>query len=182
MRMEADAVVSFPRPLVWKTYRDELLALVPYMPNISSVEVKERVEEGPGRTRLLNVWRARSSIPAIAQPWLKPDMLSWDDLAVWDESEWVCRWTTTTHFFRERTRSSGTTRFLDEGGRTRIVLSGDFSLDLDGVPGIPRILGSRIEKGVETFVVSLLAPNVKTVATSLDKHLRATQGGAAASP
>jgi hypothetical protein len=181
MRMEADAVVSFPRSLVWRTYRDELLALVKYMPNISAVEVKER-EDGYGgdskQTRMLNVWRARSSIPVVAQPWLKPDMLSWDDYAVWNEGTWSCRWETKTHFFRDRTRSSGVTRFVEEGARTRIVLEGDFTLDLSGMPGVPRILASKIERGVESFIVSLLAPNVKTVAKSLDEHLRATQASA----
>ena len=42
MQIRCDAVLAFPRPLVWTTYRDRLVDLVPYLPNIRGIEVKER--------------------------------------------------------------------------------------------------------------------------------------------
>src|SRR5437773_1440734 len=95
MKLEGDARIVFPRPLVFATYRDRLPELVPYLPNIREIKVLER-EEKPGgqegHLRLLNLWRASADIPKVAQAVLKPEALAWKDHAHWNENDWTCEW------------------------------------------------------------------------------------------
>ena len=78
MKLEAVATLSFPRPLVFSTYRDRLPQLVPHLPNVEKIEVLER-EEAPGGeagvVRLLNLWFAKADVPKVAQSVIKPEML-----------------------------------------------------------------------------------------------------------
>ncbi len=78
MKLEADARISFPRELVYSTYRDRLPELVPYLPNITGITVKSREDEGQV-SKLLNVWDAQAEIPKVAQAIIKPEMASWLD-------------------------------------------------------------------------------------------------------
>jgi hypothetical protein len=50
MKIEADARIAFPRDVAFRAYRDELPALVPHLPNVSAIEVKE-TETRPAASR-----------------------------------------------------------------------------------------------------------------------------------
>ena len=76
--------IPHPRELVFATHRDKLGELVPYLPNISSVESESRLVEGEV-VRLVNVWTGSSTdVPSIIRPLVKPDYLCWVDRATWD--------------------------------------------------------------------------------------------------
>jgi hypothetical protein len=175
MKLTADARVAYPLDLVYRTYRDELTELLPYLPNVGSIEVKERVEAPDGDenlVRLHNVWRGKASIPKLAQGFIKPEMLSWDDHATWDNSTHSCSWKTVPHFFTERTTCSGTTRLFADGEQTRMEIRGDFALDLKGMKGVPRMMTKAATATAEKFIVALLAPNLASISKGLDAYLR----------
>jgi len=175
MKITADARVDYPLDLVFHTYRDELERLVPWLPNVESIVVKEREDDVDGAghlTRLWNVWRGKASIPSIARGFLKPEMLAWDDHAEWDERTRVCSWRSEPHFFRERTRCAGTTTLLPDGAGTRLQIRGEFSLDLKGMRGVPRLVTGAAQKAAETFIVALLSPNLASISQGLDGYLK----------
>jgi hypothetical protein len=176
MKLHADARVPFPLDLVYRTYRDELSKLVPYLPNIRSIDVKER-EETDGGVRLLNVWRGEAKIPRVAQGFIKPEMLAWDDHATWDDGTYSCSWRTVPHFLKERIDAHGTTTLVADGDNaTRMEIRGDFSLDLMGMRGVPRMMVSSATKTAETFIVTLLKPNLVSVSDGLEGYLRSREG------
>jgi hypothetical protein len=175
MKIEANVRIGYPREVAFRAYRDELPQFVPHLPNVKSIEVKETENNVDGvatRTRKLNVWRANVSIPSVAQAFLKPDMIAWDDHALWDEADWTCAWRTEPHFFRDRIQCAGKNRYIPDGDGVILEIRGDLTIDAKGAPGVPRLLASSVGAAVEKFVVALLVPNLTSVSKGLEGYLR----------
>jgi len=176
MKIESDVHLSFPREQAFRAYRDELPNLVPYLPNVRSIEVKES-EVAPGgvatRVRKLNLWRAKADVPSVAQSIIKPEMLAWDDHALWDEADWSCEWRVAPHFFSDRIRCSGRNRFVPDATGVTLQLRGELEVEVKGLPGVPKLLAGTVGHGLEKFVVALLTPNLTSVGKGLDAYLKA---------
>ena len=70
--------------------RDEMPALATYMPNVSKIEVVDRVENDEG-VQLTNRWyAANTEIPTLARPFVDPDKVFWLDHAHWAAGEYRC--------------------------------------------------------------------------------------------
>ena len=80
MEIRTDVDLSFPRERVFTAYRDRLLDLLAYLPNIRGLEIKKR-EEGEGVVRLVNEWKGGGEIPSAARAFLSESMLAWTDHA-----------------------------------------------------------------------------------------------------
>jgi hypothetical protein len=170
MKIHAATRIAFPREIVFRTYRDRLVECLPYLPNVKAIEVKTRADDGPV-TRLYNVWRARADIPKIAQSVIKPEMLAWDDHAVWDESALTTEWRIETHFMREAVTCGGRNAYTVEGDATVLTIDGDLAIDLRGVKGVPGFLAKAIAPAVEQLVVAMIKPNLLEVAKGVGKLL-----------
>jgi hypothetical protein len=172
MEIRADGVVHHPREMVFRTLRDRLGDIVAFMPNVTSVDSVERVEESPGRHRVVNVWHGEGAIPAVARRFIKPNMLQWTDRAVWEESDWTCKWEQETAFFTDRVTCAGRNRYVEVDPRvTRIEIRGTFALRLQGLTGLPGPLARRATPAVERFIVGLITPNLSTTATAAERFL-----------
>jgi hypothetical protein len=174
MKIEADARISFPRELVFSTYRDRLPELVPHLPNIKKITVQKRDDDGAGISKLLNLWEARGEIPKVAQAIIKPEMVAWLDHALWNQNDWTCEWRTEPRMFTENIRCEGKNQYVVDGDRTILQIRGVLEIDLEGVPGVPKFLASRVAPHVEKFIVDLLKPNLISVADGLQKFLELT--------
>ena len=181
MKLEADARIAFPRELVFSTYRDRLPQLVPYLPDIKSITVQERVEDAdgkPGVTRLLNLWEASTEVPKVAQGVIKPDMMAWLDHATWDQNAWTCDWRIETKMFTENVHCRGHNTYRAEGDETILEIRGELDVSLKGVPGVPKFLAGKVAPHIEKFIVNLLQPNLVSVADGLQAFLKEEQGKA----
>ncbi len=170
MELSADAVLPFPRPMVFAAYRDELTSLLKYLPNVRKIEVLSR-EERDGIVTLHNVWHGGGEIPAAARAFLSEAMLTWDDHARWDEARWACNWRIATRSFTEAVRCEGENRFSEVEGGTRLEIRGVLSIDGSKVRGVPRLLAGKVASTVESFLADKIRPNLVETAASLRKHL-----------
>jgi len=172
MEIQADGLVHHPRELVFRTLRDRLGDIVAFMPNVTAIDPIDRVEEGPGRHSIVNVWHGEGAIPAVARRFIKPNMLQWTDRAVWDEAAWTCEWDQETAFFANRVGCSGRNHYVEvEPGVTGIEIRGTFSLRLKGLAGLPGPLARRATPAVERFIVGLITPNLATTAAAAEQFL-----------
>lgn len=171
MRLHAESRLPYPRPLVFRTYRDRLVDLVPYLPNIRGIEITSRKDEPPV-THLVNIWRGGGDIPAVARAVLSEKMLSWHDYATWDESRWQCAWRIGAHTFTEAVQASGTNRFVEDGDATVLIVEGDLNVDGKKLP-IPRLLAGTIGPAVEKFLIGTIRPNLTEVARGVERFLAA---------
>lgn len=170
MQLSADSTLSFPRPLVFSTYRDKLVELVEFLPNIRRIEVKSRTETDD-RTEIVNAWHGGGEIPAAARVVLSESMLAWTDYATWDERSFTCRWRIETNSFKDAVDCRGENRFVEEDGGTRLEVRGKLEIDASKIKGVPKLLGKGVSKTVEEFLIRKITPNLISVSDGLRRYL-----------
>lgn len=153
--------IPFSRAEVFSAHRDHLAELAEYLPNVESIEVESREEEGDV-VRLVNLWRAaETEVPAVARPFIKPEMLRWIDRATWNEGLWRCQWELELGFLPEAISARGFNAFVEKDGQTEVTINGEIIIRADRIPGVPRILAGKISSNVEGFVVKMIEPNLR---------------------
>lgn len=171
MKIHAESRVHHPLETVYLAYRDELPLMAPYIPDVREIVVSKR-EVSPGRVNLLNIWHADREVPKVAQTFVKPEMLMWEDYAEWDDAARHANWTLVIPAFRNQVRCSGrNAMFADGPNATRVVLTGELEIEAHKVPGVPKLLARRMAPKIEAFIVSLVTPNLRRVNASLEQYL-----------
>jgi hypothetical protein len=171
MELRADAHIPFPRDVVFAAYRDDITQVLAYLPNVRSIDVKSRKDEGP-RSELVNIWHGGGEIPAAARAVLSESMLSWTDYAKWDAEKLGCEWRIETHAFTEAVSCQGFNRFLEDGpGKTLLEIRGNIEIDAKKIRGVPGFLAGKIGRTVEDFLGGKIQPNLVETAKGLTKYL-----------
>lgn len=171
MLISLDTRIPFPRPLVYKTYRDKLIELLPYMPNVRHIEIKSQRQENE-RTYLINEWRGGGEIPAVARAVLSEDMLSWTEHNVWDEAEFTLEWRIKTHAYTEAVHCGGKNRFVDAGDSTVIENRGELVIDQKKLEGVPPFLRGSVASIVEDFLGKKVGPNLVQMGEGVCEYLK----------
>jgi hypothetical protein len=171
MELRADARIAFPREVVFAAYRDEIDKLLPYLPNVRSIDVKSRSEEG-STIRLVNEWHGGGEIPAALRAILGDSMLSWMDYAAWNADTLRCDWRTETRAFTEAIRCAGHNLFAEDGpGKTRLEIRGTIDVDGKKIRGVPGFLAGRVGHSLEEFLGGRIQSNVVETAKGLAAYL-----------
>jgi nitrogen fixation protein len=170
MKIHSVSMIHHSREAVFAAYRDRLSEIAAYIPDVREIAVQKR-DEADGVVTLHNVWKAQREVPTALKMVLKPENLEWDDYARWDQAAFVCDWEIKTRVFRDKVSCKGRNTFTVEGGKTKVLLTGDLDIDMAKVPGVPRLLARKIGPQVEKFIVSLITPNLERVNTSLGQFL-----------
>lgn len=160
MRIQSESVIAHPVDKVFEAYRDRLPDVAAYLDDIREIVILER-EELDGYVRFHNVWSSNTAIPKVAQKFIPPEALNWDDHAKWFEAEKRCEWRIETRAFTEALKCGGGTRLVAQGDSTRVILDGELTLDVSKVKGVPKFLAKSIGPQVEKFVVALIKPNLE---------------------
>jgi len=172
MELRADARIPFPRDLVFRTYRDGILNLLPYLPNVRGIDIKSRKEEGTVIS-FVNEWKGGGDVPAAIRAVLSEAVLQWTDYASWDASTLTCDWRTETHAFTEATQCRGRNTFLDDGpGKTVIEIRGNLDIDAKKLRGVPGFLAGKIGRAVEEFLVGKIQANLVETAKGIERYLQ----------
>ena len=173
MLITAELRIPFPRSLVYTTYRDRLVELVPYMPNARSVEVKSRRSENE-RIYCVNFWRGGGRIPLALRAVLGEAMLSWTEYDIWDESNFTLEWRIETHAFTKAVFCRGKNCFLENNGTTIIETRGELSIDSEQIEGFPRSLKGQIASRVENFLGKKIVLNLIQMSKGVHNYLEQT--------
>lgn len=171
--------VKYGREEVFTTFRDKLTELIPYLPDVKTIEVKERDEVSEDTLKVVNLWKAEpSEVPRAAQPFIKPEMLQWTDYATWHNDTWSCDWEMEVGFLSEAVTCKGTTLYTENGeGKTKVAITGELTVDARKIPGIPRLVAGKVGGVIESFVVRLITPNLTQVNRGLEEYLKADAQG-----
>lgn len=171
MKIHSESHIHHPLARVYESYRDHLSQVAPYTDDIKEIIVNSR-EEGSNGPTIHNIWVADREIPKIAKGIVKPEMLRWDDFAQWNNAEHHVDWRLNIPAFPDQVRCSGRNAFFADGPhRTRVVLTGELEINVKRIPGVPRIMASRIAPKIEAFIVKLITPNLEKVNHSLERFL-----------
>lgn len=171
MEIRADAHIPFAREIVFAAYRDEIVNLLPYLPNVRSIEVKSHKDSG-SVSEFVNEWRGGGDIPVALRAVLSDAVLSWTDYATWKGDAMSCDWRIETHAFKEALRCRGTDAFVDAGAdRTLLEIRGTLEIDAKKIRGVPSFLAGKIGRTVEEFLVGKIQSNLVETAAGLARYL-----------
>ena len=162
--------IPFPRLLVYRTYRDKLLELLPYMPNVRQIEIKSHREEN-GHIHRINEWRGGGEIPAVARAVISEDMLSWTEHNIWDDAKFTLEWRIKTHAYTKAVHCGGKNRFIEEGDSTVIENRGELLIDREKLEGIPPFLRGSVGSIVEDFLGKKIEPNLLQMGEGVRQYL-----------
>lgn len=172
MKIETTADIAFPRDIVFATYRDHLVELVPYLANVREITITSRIEEG-ALLKFVNRWKGGGEIPSVVRRFLAQELLQWDDLATWNATDFTCQWQTVVPSFKDAVDARGHNTFTERTpGVTTLKIAGELKVDAAKVKGVPRILASTVGPAIEAFLVAAIKPNLVAVAKGVEKFLK----------
>ncbi len=166
--------VAYDRETVFTTFRDHLQELIPHLPDIKDIQLKDRKEVDDDTTKVVNLWKAQSEeVPKLARSFIKPEMLEWTDYATWRKDAWECDWRMEVGFLSDAVTCKGVNKYREVGeGKTEITIQGVLNVDASKVPGVPRLGAGKIGSVIENFVVKLITPNLTNVNRGLESYLK----------
>jgi hypothetical protein len=170
MLISADSRIPFPRSLVYATYRDKLVELIPYMPNVRSIQVKSRREED-GLVHSVNEWHGGGEIPVAARAVISEDMLSWTEYNTWNEDKFIVEWQIKTHVYSEAVHCMGKNRFLTDGDTTIVESRGELIIDPKQIKGVPLFLVRSVVHLVQDFLGKKIEPNLLQMSEGVRQYL-----------
>ena len=172
MRFEHADIIDAPKERVFAIMRDELPQVAAYLPNISKVQTLEYTKEG-SKTAITNHWFAEASVPAMAEKFVKPELFSWKDTALWDDEQFQVSYELESFLSSEIYDAKGVNYFRDTGdGKTELQLTCEVVIHADKIPGVPRLLSRKVVPMVEKMIEKMLAPNLTSLGEGLKKYLK----------
>jgi hypothetical protein len=173
MDLRSDARIPFPPKVVFTAYRDHMVDLLPYLPNVRRIDVTSRHEEGT-IVQLVNEWHGGGEIPAALRAVIGDSMLSWTDHATWDSDALRCDWRTETRAFADALRCAGQNAFVDDGqAKTLLQIRGTIDVDAKKIRGVPGFLAGKVGRAIEEFLGSRIQANLVETANGLTQYLNA---------
>lgn len=178
--MDFQKEVSVPHPsgLVLDTMMNRLEDLTPFRSRLSELETVSREELADGRVKLLRRCQAMvHSVPSLFRPFLSEGMLTWDEEALWNPSQYIADWSIHNSLGHLYT-CEGQNYFGPHPNNkdiTRIKIEGKITIDPKKVPGIPTFVAARLVPRAESIIISLIEPDLLEIATALHQYLDTKQ-------
>lgn len=168
-------VVSEPIPLsadeAFHLMRDDMPALVPFLYDISRIEVTDRREDGE-IVHLVNHWYGDlSKVPGPVRRFASQDLFSWKDHAAWTTSTRSARWRLEPRVGAQAFECSGTTALVAvDGDSARLTMDIDLQIHPERVPGVPKLLARKFRGQIESAIERQITPNMKNMAVSIRRY------------
>lgn len=167
-----EEVLPYPAEQVFYTFRDQLEAYASLAPNVRSVKIMRRTEHSPKETEIEAQWQGSGDIPLMVRGILKPHMLSWRDVVVWNEEKLENKWVIHTFFFQDFVECKGGWKFRRVGeNATRVRLEGSLHIFIPHLPPFPDHLVQKAGPIIERFILKYLEPNLRQSVDVLEQLL-----------
>ena len=170
MLLESKEVINRPLKEVYELVRDDIEALIPYMPNIDKIVIDSR-EEVDGGIKQVNIWYARADIPGLLKKFLKPELLSWKDYANWKNSETLVKYELESVLGNDLFDAHGVNSFKAVGdNKTELTVSCNIKIYANKVPGVPRLIARKATPLIEGILEKILGPNLTALGKGLNSY------------
>lgn len=174
MKLESKDIIPRSREEVYNVLKNDLEKLVPYMPNVKRIEMVDRTEKGQGQTAITNHWYADAEIPTIAKKFIKEDLLSWKDKALWHDNDFLVEYTLESFWGNDIYDATGKNVMKALGpNKTELTLTCDLVIHPDKVPGVPKFLVKKVLPAIEGLIKRILQPNLTSLGKGLNSYFNA---------
>ncbi|MDC0254295.1 SRPBCC family protein [Bacteriovoracales bacterium] len=174
MKLVSKDIIPRSREEVYNVLKNDLEKLVPYMPNVSKIEMVDRKEKGGGLTAITNHWYANAEIPTIAKKFIKEELMSWKDKALWHDSEFYVEYELESFWGNDIYDATGKNVMKELGpDKTELTLTCDLVIHPSKVPGIPKFLVKKVLPAIEGLIEKILQPNLTSLGKGLISYFNA---------
>ena len=172
MNFKTVTIVKHPVTVVWETMQNHLAAIASDVPDIDTVTPVNSQRNEEGHLLMVNVWKAKPPLPDFLSKFVQPDMLTWTDSAVWEETKLHCRWEIQSHYFKEKMTCVGATVFEPAiGGRAcRLTFEGNLHWQPDAMP--IKMAGALVTQGIESFMGGMIPANFRKLAEAVERFIQ----------
>ncbi|HPM75593.1 MAG TPA: hypothetical protein PK961_00780 [bacterium] len=171
MDFEFVDVIKYPVETVFPLYRDHIHEMTEYLPNVESITVENRREDGD-TIHITNWWKSKIQLPAAARKLIGGDEQGWRDIAVWHNERHCVDWTFNIPALPKALDVHGTNYFLAEGKTTRLKISGTINIDYDKIP-VPNIVLRGIVPAIQKMALAAVKPNMLKINRAVEQFLAA---------
>ena len=167
-------MISDPIPLseeeAFTLMRDDLSALVPYMPDTEAIDELSREDLGD-QVKTVKRWQASSDqVPKALRGVIKPELLSWRDHATWSEADRQGTWELEAMTGGELFSCSGVTAIKPHSEGSVLEITVNLDIYPENLPGVPKLLARSIRGQVEKFLGQILSDNMRQLAQSITRY------------
>ena len=170
-KIEKTVKMNAPIEKVWAAYKDKLLDIKDYMPEVEEIKILEREENGQ-ITNQVNEWTlAASDIPSSIKKFVPPGLLKFTDTAKWNSDAMTCEFVNIPSDGSGLYKISGFNTFLQSGSVTTLTMSLNIEFDAGKIPGVPKFLAKTIMPQVEKLLAQSIAKNLEGTANAVVKFV-----------
>ena len=173
MHLKSKETINRPLDEVYKLVRDDLVKLVPYLPNVEKIEVKNKKAGKDDTLKVTNYWYAKAEIPTLIKKFIKPEFLSWKDKAVWKNDTYEVHYELISFFANDLFEAKGVNSFVAKGdGKTEFILNCEVNIYPEKVPGVPRFLAKKVSPLINALVEKILGPNLTAMGKGINQYFK----------
>ena len=121
-----------------------------------------------------NHWYANAEIPTIAKKFIKEDLMSWKDKAVWNDKEFFVEYELESFWGNDIYDATGKNVISELGpNKTQLTLTCDLVIHPNKVPGVPKFLVKKVLPAIEGLIQKVLQPNLTSLGKGLNEYFKA---------
>ena len=171
MELTNTSIINRPVDEVYNLVRDNLDKIVPYLPNVDKIEVKKHAPIDENNLEVINHWYGKVEMPSLLKKFLVPEIFSWKDIAHWNDEKKNVTYKLQSFLANDLFDAQGTNSFKDLGdGTTELSIKCSVKIYPDKVPGVPRLLASKVKPMIESMLEKLVGPNMTSLGEGLKEY------------
>ena len=177
MNFKSISIVKFPVEETWQAMLHHLPNIAKDVDDLESIKEVERTNPTNDTIKVVSIWCAKPNLPQMVMKYIKPDMLRWDDVALWKEKEKIIEWQIHSHHYYDELQCRGTTAFEPAIGGKGCKLTFSGTLEWKGkVFSISMgMLDSTIAKAAEGVLGQMIPSNLRKITEALGKYIEKKQ-------
>ena len=177
MKFQLAERTHFDTDLMFKTHRDDLLALVPYMTLVERIRAEGREQRADGTMVLTHRWLCtKEAVPAMIRPMIPPNMLVWIGRATWNPHRRTCSWTIEIPGLGPAVSIHGVHSYLADGTGTQVELAGDFAIHAEKIPNLPPMITGPMVAAIERYITHVIVGVMKATHQAVIAYLEDRSG------
>lgn len=176
MRFTVRESVPFPPARVFAAERDELDAIVPFLPDVQRVVLRSDERGADGHRTQVHRWTGSAeSIPLLLRAVVREDWLQWDQTTRWEEDRLSASWSIAVPALGAAVEARGVRRYEPDGIVCAVGVDGELTVRATGVDALVALPPSAVPF-VERFAVGLVVPMIGRTTVAVGRYLQATDG------